>query len=95
VLGAEALEEQDELQFEEHHRINGRPTYGRVVIADQLADEREVELRLQVPVEVVRRDERLQRDHYRTIQTALLPRTEHQPNPRARHPINLTVTGGY
>jgi hypothetical protein len=31
--------------------MDGRPTYGRVVIADQLADEREVELRLQVPVE--------------------------------------------
>ena len=46
-----------------------------------LADEAQVELRLEVAVEVVRRDEVLERDGDRLIEAAGLGRAEHEGSP--------------
>ena len=52
-LGAQPLEEEDELQLEEDHRVHARPAAPGVEGTDRVAHEREVQLVLQAPVEVV------------------------------------------
>src|SRR5262245_13733270 len=71
-FGANALEEHDELELEEDHWIDGRPPGGLVVAADELAHEAEVQLGLKVPIEVITRNQGLERDQDRTIESAAL-----------------------
>ena len=61
ALAAQPLEEQDQLELEEDHRVEARSPDPGVAVADQLAHEGEVERRLQVAVEVPRRHQVLQR----------------------------------
>ena len=57
ALGAQPLEEQDQLELEEDDRVDrGPPQVGGGVVP-QVAHEGQIERPLQVPVEVVRRDE--------------------------------------
>jgi hypothetical protein len=61
-LGADVLEEHDELELEEDDRVHRRPAAVRVERPHQLPDERKVEPGLQATVEVVLRDEVLKRE---------------------------------
>ena len=70
ALGADPLEEHDQLQLEEDDRVDAGPAPLGVQLPRPLADEAEVELRLQVAVEVVPRDEVLQRDGDRLVEAA-------------------------
>ncbi len=58
----ETLEEEDELQLEEDHRVDRSPAAPGVERAHQLPHEREVDPLLQAPVEVVLGDEEIQRE---------------------------------
>ena len=61
TLGADPLEEHDQLEAEEDHRIDGgAPDTGDVAVPHQLAREAEVEDAVQVAVEVVGRHQRLE-----------------------------------
>jgi hypothetical protein len=62
ALAPEILEEHDELQLEEDHRVDRRPAALGVERPHQLPHEREVEPRLQAAVEVVLWDQVLKRD---------------------------------
>jgi hypothetical protein len=55
-LRANALEEHDQLEFEDH-RINGGAAPIGVQLLDPAADKAEIERALQMAVEVIRRDE--------------------------------------
>jgi len=46
-FGADALEEHDQLQFEEDHRVNGRPSSLGQELSRPVADETEVEEKVQ------------------------------------------------
>ena len=70
ALGADALEEHDELQLEEDDRVDARPAPLGVELPRPVADEAEVELGLQVAVEVAPRDQVLQRDGNRLVEAA-------------------------
>lgn len=61
-LAPQPLEEHDELQLEEDHRVDRGAAARGVQRAHQISHEREVEPLLQAPVEAVFRDEVLQRD---------------------------------
>ena len=52
ALGAEALEEQDQLQLEEDHRVDGGSPAVRVGVPDQVAHEAQIERPLQMAIEV-------------------------------------------
>ena len=56
ALGADALEEQHELQLEEDHGVDPRAATFRIGVLDPVPDEAEIELGFQVPVEVVSGD---------------------------------------
>ena len=77
-LRADALEEHDELKLEENHWVDGWSPGGLVAILSELAHEAQIQFGFQVPVEVTTRNQGLQRDQHRAIETASLPRTEHQ-----------------
>ena len=62
ALGAQPLEEQDQLQLEEDDRVDGGSPGLRVGLPNQVAHEAEIERALQMAVEVVRGNEVLQRD---------------------------------
>ena len=76
-LGADPLEEHDQLQLEEDDRVDARPAALGIELLDPLPDEAEVELRLQMAVEVVRGNEVLQRDGNGLVEAAGLGRAEH------------------
>src|SRR5690349_15582683 len=59
---ADALEEHDELQLEEHDGINGRAPTRSIERSNQRVDKGEVERLVEMAVEVVRRDKLLQGD---------------------------------
>ena len=61
ALGAQPLEEEDQLQLEEDDRVDGGAPDLGVGVPDQIAHEGQVERALQVAIEVVRRDQVLQR----------------------------------
>jgi hypothetical protein len=61
-LRTQPLEEQDELQLEEDHRVYGRSTAPGVEGAHQVPDEGEVQRGLEPTVEAVFRNKILQRD---------------------------------
>src|SRR5215217_621231 len=62
ALRADVLEEHHQLQTKKDHRIDARTARTSVVILDELPDERQVDRRLEATVEVVLRDQILQRD---------------------------------
>ena len=70
ALGADALEEHDQLQLEEDDRVDGGPAPLGIQLPRPVADEAQVELGFQVAVEVVRGDEVLQRDGDRLVEAA-------------------------
>jgi hypothetical protein len=53
AFGADALGEHDELQFEEHDRINGRTTTTGIGLVHKLPHEREIKGALQMAIEVI------------------------------------------
>src|SRR5205823_10989963 len=81
----EPFEEQYELQLEEHHRVNGRTSGTSVLVGDPVADEAEVHLRIQVPVEIVGRNQLLEAD--------LWVRNERPPFGSNHGPPPCPVTG--
>jgi hypothetical protein len=62
ALGADVLEEHDELELEEDDRVNRRPAAPRVERPHQIPHEREVQPCLKAAVEVVLRDQVLKRE---------------------------------
>ena len=62
ALGADVLEEHDELELEEDDRVHRRPAAVGVERPHQLPDELEVQPCLQAAVEVVLWDQVLKRD---------------------------------
>ena len=83
-LRANALKEHDELELEEDHRVDARPTTLGVAIPGPLPHEAEFEPASEVAVEVVRRDEGLERDSNWAIQATQLGWAEHLHPPRDR-----------
>jgi hypothetical protein len=61
-LAADVLKEHDQLQAKEDHRVDAGPASAGIQRAHQVSDEGEVEGLLQAAVEVVLRDEVLQRN---------------------------------
>jgi len=59
TLRAQPLKEEDQLQLEEDDRVNAWSATRRVTLLDPGTDEAEVQLRLQVAVEMVRRHQLL------------------------------------
>jgi hypothetical protein len=55
-LGAQPLEEEHQLEFEEDHRVDTRPADRGIGLPDQIADKSEVEFALQVAIGMVRWD---------------------------------------
>jgi len=80
-FGADALEEHDQLEFEEDDRIDARPAPLGIQIPHPLADEAHVERGLQMAVEVVSRDEGFERDGDRLVKTTGFGRAEHDRLP--------------
>jgi hypothetical protein len=74
---ADPLEVHDELQLEENHGIDARPTPLGILLAGPLAHEAEVELGLKVTVEMVCGDEGLKRDGDRLVEAPSLGGTKH------------------
>ena len=62
ALGADVLEEHEELELEENHGVERRPATPRVKRPRQLPHEREVETSFQAAVEAVFWDQLLQRE---------------------------------
>jgi hypothetical protein len=81
ALGADAFEEHDQLQLEEDDRIDGGAAPLGVVLPRPVADEAEVQLGFEVAVEVIGRDEGLERDGDRLIKATWLGRAEHRRSP--------------
>src|SRR3990170_3850730 len=59
-LRGDAIEEGDELQLEEDHRVDGGAAHLLVAVPHQVANKGQVQLLLQPAVEVVRWEQRLQ-----------------------------------
>src|SRR4051794_6693198 len=83
-LRANALEEHDQLEFEEDYRIDGGPPPLGVQLLDLAADKAEIGLRFQVAVEVVVRNEVLERDGDRLVAAASLGGAKHRSPPGRR-----------
>jgi hypothetical protein len=77
-LGAEALEEHDELELEEHDRVDRRPAAFRIAVRHPLAHKRKVEGSVEVPVEMVGRHQAFQGDRDRLVQRAAFGWPEHR-----------------
>ncbi len=77
ALGADALEEQDELQLEEDHRVDTGPAPLGIQFPHPVPHEAQVELCLEMTVEVARRNNFLKRDGNRCIKVTGLGRAEH------------------
>lgn len=77
ALGADALEEHDEVEPEEDDGIDGGTATWCVAVFDPLSDAGQVKVGIQGPVEVTSRDELLQADGHGTIEAAELRGTEH------------------
>ncbi len=69
-LGADALEEHDEVEAEEHNWIDGRSAAIRIALGHPRADEAEVEDRVEVAVEIVWWDEPFEGDDNRSVEIA-------------------------
>jgi hypothetical protein len=79
ALGADALKEHDELQLEEHHRVDARSSLGGIAVRHPLADEAQVQRGGETTIEIVRRDQRFQGGGDGVIQAADFGRAEHEP----------------
>ena len=77
ALGADALEEHDQLELEEDDRVDTGAAALGVEVLDPFADEAQVELRIEVAVEVAPWNQVLQRDGDRCVEAAGFARTEH------------------
>ncbi len=77
ALGADSLEEHHELQPEEDHGIDARAVPICIALLRPLPHKTEVQLGLKVAVEVVGRDQGLQRDGDQFIELAGFGRTKH------------------
>src|SRR5215207_9383249 len=64
--------------FEKDDRVDARPPPLRVAVAHPRTDEAEVQLRLELPVEVVRWDIGIERDRHEPLNLAFLLWSEHQ-----------------
>src|SRR5215204_3342579 len=93
TLGADALEEHDELQLEEDHRVDTRPAPLGVEVARPVTDEAQVELGLQVSVEVAGGNEILQRDRDRFAEAAGFGRAKHGESPGCEADAWLRLLG--
>ena len=94
ALGADALEEHDQLQLEEDDRVDAGPAPLGVQLPRPVADEAQVELGFQVAVEVVPGNEVLQRDGDRLVEAAGLGGTEHDAAPgRVSTPARRAICG--
>jgi hypothetical protein len=78
TLRPNALEEHHELQLEEHDRIDAGSAPLGIEPPRPLPHEAEIELRLQVPVEVVLRDQAFEGDGDRLVEAAGFGRAEHR-----------------
>src|SRR5205823_4039648 len=91
---AQSLEEQDELELEEDHGVNGRPASISVAVLHPRPDEREVERGVEETIEVIRRNQLLKRDRHRLIKQAQLRWTQHRkPSCRFLRPVQSTDAG--
>ena len=92
-LGAEPLKEQDQLQLEEDHRVDGGSPDVRVGITHQVAHEAQVERAFQMAIEVIWRNQIFKRDGgQRTKRRSFVPiiagRSFRQAGQqRERHPL--------
>jgi hypothetical protein len=64
-LRADTLEKHNELQFEEHHRIDARSAKGLVEMPHQVAHEGQIEPGFDLAIKVIFRHERFQGDDAR------------------------------
>ena len=83
ALRADTFEEPNELELEEHDRIDRRPAAVRIAVRDPPPDKGEVQCRVEVPVEVMGGDEFLERDGDGRVQRAQLGRPQQLSPPRA------------
>src|SRR4051794_20571444 len=93
ALGAQPLKEENELELEEHHGVDRRPAALGVAVPGPLADEREVQYGVEVPVEVVRRHQAFERDSDGLVERAELRWTKHD-RPSERGPRSTGGAGG-
>src|SRR5687768_11943103 len=91
ALRANALEEHDELELEEHDGVDRRPAALRIAVRDPLPDKGEVQCRIEVPVEVMGGDELLERDGDGLVQRTEFGRPQHLSPPRAWYARQCTV----
>jgi hypothetical protein len=77
ALGTDPLEEHHQLQLEEHDRIDAGPAPLAVELARLLADEAQIEPDFEIAVEVVGRDEVLQRDRDGLVEGVGFGRAKH------------------
>jgi hypothetical protein len=88
TFGTNPLEEHDQLQLAVDDRVDARPTPLGVQLSCPVTDERQVELGFQVAVEVVRGNERFQRDGNEFVEAARLGGTEHPVGSKTRGPVS-------
>jgi hypothetical protein len=77
ALGTNPLEKHHQLQLEEDHWVDRGASAAGIHIPCPVANKRKIELRFQVPVEVVVRNQILQGDGDRFVEAAGLGWTEH------------------
>jgi len=84
TLGAKALEEHDQVEFEEDDRVNGGTPARGIALGDEVAHESEVEDVFEVAREMVVRERSLKGEQDRTGKIAGFGRTEHRTPPLGR-----------
>jgi hypothetical protein len=77
AFGVDPFEEHDELELEEDDQIDAGAASLGVELPRPVSYKREVEFGLEVAIEVIGRDERLQRDGNGLVEAAGLGRAEH------------------
>jgi hypothetical protein len=84
ALREKSLEKHDELQLEEHDRVDRRASALGVQFPRLLPHETETECRVEVAIEVVSWDEVFQRDGDGLVEAAGFGRTDHRRPPTGR-----------
>jgi hypothetical protein len=77
VFGAGALEHHDQVALEEDDRVDRGPTKAGIVVTDPLAHERQVEVLVEIPLEVILGHEGIERDGDGEVELAGFGRAEH------------------
>jgi hypothetical protein len=80
ALGANAFEESDQLEPEEHHRIDGRTPEIRIELGSQIAYEAQVDTLIDLAIEVVLGDQILQGNRHMFLEISQLM-TQHAAPP--------------